>query len=197
MFTLSVMLFVYLFPVVIMRPLSEEELTIVLEKLKRFLGDNLPLLLADGDRLLRLHRERIFLISASLAAKAAHLPRKALVCAGTILGKFTHSKKFRLQVTALDTLAALSKHKVWLKPGGEQSFLYGNHVVKAHLKRMTDEVQCNQGVVVYSDAGETPLGFGAMAKSVSECRAAAGPESLVVYHQSDCGEYLRDERELI
>ena len=183
-----------------MRPLSEEELTVVFEKLKRFLGDNLPQMLAesadsDDQPLLRLHKDRVFLLTQAIAAKAAHIPRKALMSAGTILGKFTHSKKFRLQVTALPLLAQLGKHKVWVKPGGEQSFLYGNHVVKAHLKRVTEDVVANQGVVIYSEA-DTPIGFGAMARSVAECRTAAGPESIVVYHQSDCGEYLRDEREL-
>jgi 60S ribosome subunit biogenesis protein NIP7 len=179
-----------------MRVLSEEELTAVLEKLKRFLGENLSLLLSDS-QVLRLQKERVFLLSEELAKQAAHFPRKALLCAGTMIGRFTHSKKFKLQVTALDAIASLAKHKVWLKAGGEQSFLYGNHVVKAHMKKITEEVVANSGVIVYSDAGEMPIGFGTMAKSVADCRALAGPESIVLYHQADCGEYLRDERELV
>ena len=177
-----------------MRPLSEEELTTVLEKLKRFLADNLPLLITE-EACLRLHKDRVFLLSPAVAAKAAHIPRKALMSAGTIIGKFTHSKKFRLQVTALPLLASLGKHKVWVKSGGEQSFLYGNHVVKAHLKRVTEDAGTNAGVVILSEIADTPIGFGVMAKSVSDCRSA-GPESIAVYHQSDCGEYLRDEKEL-
>ncbi len=179
-----------------MRVLSEEELTLVLEKLKRFLGDNLGLLLGDG-MVLRLQKERVFLVSENLANQASHIPRKALISVGTILGRFTHSKKFRMQVTALDALAHLAKHKVWLKSGGEQSFLYGNHVVKAHMKKITEEVQANSGVIVYSDAGDMPIGFGAMAKAVADIRAMSGPEAIVLYHQADCGEYLRDERELV
>ena len=169
----------------------------VFEKLKRFLGENLSLLLSEG-MVLRLNKERVFLLSEELAKQASNIPRKALMCAGTIIGRFTHSKKFRLQVTALDAIAGLAKHKVWLKPGGEQSFLYGNHVVKAHMKKITEEVVANSGVIVYSDAaGDMPIGFGAMAKSVADCRATAGPEAIVLYHQADCGEYLRDERELV
>ena len=178
-----------------MRVLSEEELTLVLEKLKRFLGENLPMLLGEG-MVLRLQKERVFLLSQDLTNQAAHIPRKSLMCAGTMLGRFTHSKKFKLQVTALDAMAGLAKHKVWLKAGGEQSFLYGNHVVKAHMKKITEEVMANSGVIVLSDTGDMPIGFGAMAKSVADCRGA-GPESIVLYHQADCGEYLRDERELV
>jgi 60S ribosome subunit biogenesis protein NIP7 len=179
-----------------MRTLSEDELTQVLEKLKRFLGENLALLLGDG-MVLRLQKDRVFILSEELAKQAAHIPRKALMCAGTMIGRFTHSKKFRLQVTALDAIAGLAKHKVWLKAGGEQSFLYGNHVVKAHMKKITEEVVANSGVIVYSDTGDMPIGFGAMAKSVADCRGMAGPESIVLYHQAECGEYLRDERELV
>merc|ERR1719214_268264 len=67
---------------------------------------------------------------------AGHIPRKQLLTAGVCLGKFTHSKKFRLQITALDFLARLARYRVWVKPSGEQHFVYGNHVVKAHLRRL-------------------------------------------------------------
>jgi 60S ribosome subunit biogenesis protein NIP7 len=40
-----------------------------------------------------------------------------------------------------------------------------------------------------------PLGFGVTAKSTSECRSA-DPNAIVVFHQADCGEYLRAESEL-
>ena len=35
------------------------------------------------------------------------------------------------------TLSPL-QHKVWIKPNAEQSFLYGNHIMKAGLGRMTE-----------------------------------------------------------
>lgn len=37
-----------------------------------------------------------------------------------------------------------------MKPNGEMPFLYGNHVVKAHLGRITEDTPEHQGVVVYS-----------------------------------------------
>ena len=42
---------------------------------------------------------------------------------------------------------------------------------------------------------DVPLGFGVTAKSTSECRNA-DPSAIVVFHQSDVGEYLRAEDEL-
>ena len=46
--------------------------------------------------------------------------------------------------------------KVWIKPNGEMPFLYGNHVVKAHLGRITEDTPEHQGVVVFS-MNDTPL----------------------------------------
>lgn len=40
--------------------------------------------------------------------------------------------------------------KIWIKPNGEMPFLYGNHVVKAHLGRITEDTPEHQGVVVFS-----------------------------------------------
>lgn len=180
-----------------MRPLSDEELTLVLEKLKKYIGNNLGQLLdrSESPHVFRLHKERVYYISESLLKKSIHIPKKSLVSAGTLFGKFTHSKKFRLHITCLDFLAKLSPSKVWVKAGGEQSFVYGNHVVKAHLRRVTDETPVNGGVVILSEIGEIPIGFGTAAKTVGDIRNA-GPETIVVYHQADTGEYLRDEAEL-
>ena len=59
------------------------------------------------------------------------MPRKQLIGFGSCFGKFTKTKKFRLHVTCLDYVAQHAQHKVWLKPSAEQSFLYGNNVLKA------------------------------------------------------------------
>jgi 60S ribosome subunit biogenesis protein NIP7 len=45
---------------------------------------------------------------------------------------------------------------VWIKPNGEMPFLYGNHVVKAHLGRITEDTPEHQGVVVFS-MNDVPL----------------------------------------
>lgn len=47
-------------------------------------------------------------------------------------------------------LASLCIVQVWIKPNGEMPFLYGNHVLKAHLGRITEDTPEHQGVVVYS-----------------------------------------------
>jgi hypothetical protein len=46
--------------------------------------------------------------------------------------------------------------QVWVKPNTEQSFLYGNHVAKAGLGRMTENTPKYQGVVVYN-MNDVPL----------------------------------------
>merc|ERR1719231_928056 len=93
---------------------------------------------------------------------AGHVARKQLMSAGVQVGKFTHSGKFRMSITFLDVLSRLARFKVWLKPGGEQSFVYGNHVIKTHLRRITEDVTKNGGVVVFSE-NDVPLGFGSSA----------------------------------
>lgn len=46
--------------------------------------------------------------------------------------------------------------QVWIKPNGEMPFLYGNHVLKAHLGRITEDTPEHQGVVVFS-MSDVPL----------------------------------------
>ena len=52
-----------------------------------------------------------------------------------------------------------------------------------------------QGIVVYNMAN-VPLGFGVAAKGTADCRRA-DPTVLVVLHQTDLGEYIRSEDDLI
>ena len=40
--------------------------------------------------------------------------------------------------------------KIWMKPAGEQSFLYGNHILKSGLGRITENTPQYQGVILYS-----------------------------------------------
>jgi len=180
-----------------MRALTDDETRLVFEKLKKFIGQNLRQMVdrPDGVYLFRLHKERIFYMSEKTLKFAGHIPKKQLLSAGCCLGKFTHSRKFRLSVTSLDYLARLAQYRVWLKPSGEQHYVYGNHVVKAHLRRITEGCPKNTGVVVLNES-DVPIGFGVTAKSTEECQSA-GAEALVVYHQSDVGEYLREEADLV
>lgn len=46
--------------------------------------------------------------------------------------------------------------KVWVKPSSEMSFLYGNHILKSGLGRITESTPQYQGVLVYSMA-DLPL----------------------------------------
>ncbi|XP_056267268.1 60S ribosome subunit biogenesis protein NIP7 homolog [Pseudoliparis swirei] len=176
-----------------MRPLTDEETKTMFEKLSKYIGDNIKLLVdrPDGSYCFRLHNDRVYYMSEKILKLATHIARDKLVSVGTCFGKFTKTIKFRLHITALEFLAPYAKFKVWVKSGAEQSFLYGNHVLKAGLGRITDNTMQYQGVVVYSMM-DVPLGFGVAAKSTLACRQV-DPLSIVVFHQADVGEFIRNE----
>uniref|UniRef100_A0A7S4F2F3 60S ribosome subunit biogenesis protein NIP7 homolog n=2 Tax=Chrysotila carterae TaxID=13221 RepID=A0A7S4F2F3_CHRCT len=176
-----------------MRPLTEEELKIFFEKLAKYIGRGIKELLQRPDEpyAFRLHNDRVYYVSEAQMRAAAALPREKLLSMGCTFGKFTKTKKFKLHITCLDYVAQYAQYKVWLKPSAEQSFLYGNHVLKAGLGRITEDTPQYQGVVVLS-MSDVPLGFGVAAKSTAECRKL-DPQGIVALHQADIGEYLRDE----
>lgn len=187
-----------------MRPLDENETTQVFEKLYNFVGNNLKNIVENpshegpdsnpGRYCFRLHKERVYYVSESLVKRATNINRKNLVALGTQIGKFTKGGKFRLSIQSLNLLAANAKHKVWLKPTSEMSFLYGNSVLKGGIGRITDSINRNDGVVVFS-MSDLPLGFGVAAKSTQESRKT-DPNGIIVIHQADVGEYLRTEDDL-
>jgi 60S ribosome subunit biogenesis protein NIP7 len=69
------------------------------------------------------------------------------------------------------------------------SFLYGNHVAKNGLARMTEATPQYAGVIVYS-MSDIPLGFGVAAQTTEHVQTL-DPTANVVLHQADIGEYLR------
>ena len=182
-----------------MRPLTEDETKLLFEKLSKYIGENVKELLAPSSSDLycfRLHKERVFYVSERLMKQAANVKRPNLLSFGTCFGKFTKSqRKFRLHITALDFLAPLAKHKIWLKASAEQQFLYGHNVLKSGLGRISENTEKYDGVVVYS-MSDLPLGFGVAAKSTAECRHA-DPMTVVCFHQADIGEFIRNEAQLI
>lgn len=75
------------------------------------------------------------------------------------------------------------------------SFLYGNHVQKSGLGRITENTPRYGGTVVYS-MSDIPLGFGVASHPTEYCKDL-DPTAVVVLHQSDVGEYLRVEDDLL
>ncbi|KAJ6621606.1 hypothetical protein B0H10DRAFT_2016638 [Mycena sp. CBHHK59/15] len=132
-----------------MRPLTEDESRAVFEKLANYIGKNLIHLIdrPDGPYCFRLQKDSI------------SVARPNLVSLGTCFGKFSKSGKFKLHITSLDYISKYAKYKVWIKPNGEMPFLYGNHVLKAHLGRITEDTPEHQGVVVYSMSDMPLVGF--------------------------------------
>lgn len=141
-----------------------------------------------------MNRERVFIVAENVLKAASNIPRKHLISLGTCLGKWTKTKKFHLQISALEYLAQFAEHKVWLKPQGEGSFLYGNPVPKRHVAKVTENAPAKIGVVIFSPT-EMPLGFGVLNKSTVDLRDA-DTETIAVFNQSDAGLYLRKEREI-
>ena len=160
------------------------------------IGRNLQLLIErkDGNYVFRIQKDRVYYLSEEVLKVATGIPRQHLVSLGTCIGKFTHTKKFRIHITALDYLAQFAKYKMWIKPSGEMSYLYGNNVLKAHLGRITENTPQYQGVVFYSMA-DVPMGFGVCARSTQDCRKVEST-AIVGFHQADIGEYLRAEEQL-
>lgn len=161
------------------------------------IGRNIKFLIerTDEPHVFRLIKDRVYYLSESLVKVATCADKDLLISAGVCFGKFTKTKKFRLHVTCLDYLAQFAKYKLWIKPNGEMSYLYGNNVLKAHLGRITENTPKHQGCVFYNMA-DIPLGFGVTAYSTQECRKV-DPTAIVAYHQTDVGEYLRSEQELV
>ena len=119
-----------------MRPLTDEETTIFFSKLSKYIGRNIKLLIDRPDGIsycFRLQKDRVYYISESIMKTAINVNRESLISLGTCFGKFTKTKKFRLHITCLDYIAAYSKYKIWIKPTGEMSYLYGNNILKSHL----------------------------------------------------------------
>ena len=104
--------------------------------------------------------------------------RDRLVSTGICVGKMTHSAKFRLTIHFLDVLAQFAKYKVWLKPTAEMSYLYGSHVTKVGLARVTEGIPQYSGVVVFSES-ILPLGFGVAAQPTDALQSLE-PTAVVI-----------------
>lgn len=176
-----------------MRSLTEEETKVVFEKLANYIGRNITFLIDNptNPHVLRLQKDRVYYVSENVAKYATSVARDRLMSLGTCFGKFTKTGKFRLHITSLPYLAQYAKYKVWIKPNGEMPFLYGNHVLKAHVGRMSEDIPEHAGVIVFS-MHDVPLGFGVSAKSTTETKSLQ-PTAIVAFRQGDIGEYLREE----
>jgi len=181
-----------------MRPLTDTETKTLFEKLANYTGQSLKTLLTDTapapnskgapDRyVFRIQKDRVYYVRESLANLATSVARDSLLSLGTCLGKFTKTGKFRLHITALEVIAPHARYKVWVKANGEMPFLYGGHVVKAHVGRWSEDCPEHQGVVVMS-MNDTPL-----VSCLSDGVGRGGCGGLIVlagiwcYGTFDCG----------
>lgn len=178
-----------------MRPLTDEETKLVFDKLIKYIGKKIAYMIENQDTtfVFRLHRNRVYYCDEEMLKFIGHFSRKKLISFGTCIGKFTKTGKFRIHIMSLEYLSKYANYKIWLKPTGEQLFLYGHHVIKSHIERITEETPIHSGVVIYN-IKDVPLGFGTTAKSALELKDC-DPTQTIVYNQADIGEYLRKEDE--
>src|SRR5258708_7702344 len=118
-----------------MRPLTEEESKLVIEKLSKYVGRNITKLIerTDDSFVFRLHKGHVYYVKESIVRKAENIPRKNLYSLGACLGKFTKSNKFHITIICLDHLSKIASHRVWVKNSAEMNFLYGNNILKSHV----------------------------------------------------------------
>jgi 60S ribosome subunit biogenesis protein NIP7 len=178
-----------------MRPLTEDETKILFLKLSEYIGKNLEQLINRSDEqycFRIMNNERVYYMNERLMKIAASsIQRDHLLSVGTCFGKFNKkATKFRLHVTALEYLSQYATYKVWIKQQNEMNFLYGNHITKNSLARITENTPQYTGVVVYSMNNDIPLGFGITAQSSTYIQNL-DPTANVVLHQADIGDYLR------
>ena len=64
-------------------------------------------------------------------------------------------------------------------------------MLKAHVARITEDCVESQGVVVMGK-NDVPLGFGVAARGGVETRKL-DPTTIIILHQADLGEYLRED----
>jgi 60S ribosome subunit biogenesis protein NIP7 len=135
-----------------MRPLTKEETQVFFEKLSKYIGRNTKELI-NQDYVFRLHHSKIYYIPTNLLKLSTSITRKQLISIGTMFGKLTKSGKCRLNITCLEFLSRYAVHKVWIKASGEMSYMYGNHVLKAHIGRMTEDTPEHTGTMNSSRCG--------------------------------------------
>ena len=178
-----------------MRPLTDEETKLVFEKLVKYIGKKITYMVDNEENnfVFRLHKNRVYYCNEEMIKFVINFEKKKLISFGTCLGKFTKTGKFRLNITALDYLAKYAQYKIWLKPNGEQLYLYGHHVIKSHIERISEDTPVHAGVVIFN-IKDVPLGFGTTAKSAMDLKNAE-PNNIVIYNQADIGEYLRVEED--
>ncbi|KAG0441144.1 60S ribosome subunit biogenesis protein NIP7 like protein [Dictyocoela muelleri] len=177
-----------------MRELKPEEYTLVTKKIENFIGTEISKVVNDNNKLY-LSGKLVFLISNDIFKKTSNISKKNLILAGTIVGRFTRSSKFKIIITFLDYLAKYAVNKVYIKNSAEMNVLYGNNVLKSHLLKIPENLKANTPVVIFNQ-NEVPLGFGITSRSSSSI-SIAERNTMAVIVQSDNGEYLRNESTMI
>ena len=140
---------------------------------------------ADEPYVFRLIKDKVYYMSERIAKLCSNIGKDEFVEAGTNFGKFTKGGKFRLNVTCLDYIAKYAKNRIWVKSNGEMPFVYGNHVLKTHIGKMSEDIPQYAGVVVFN-MNDVAIGFGVAARGTLQTKDLE-PTAVVIFNQADVG----------
>ena len=114
-----------------MKRLTEDKTKLVLEKLTKYIGTNVKLLLdrPDGVYCFREKKGRVYYVSEKILSLASMVNPEKLASLGTCFGNLQNLENLGFNITALYQLAPYAQHKIWVKSSAEQQFLYGHHIL--------------------------------------------------------------------
>jgi len=176
-----------------MRELKTEEARILLSKLVKFKGKKLVNFLKINFfsfLVFKIQKKRIFFSSLSLYSRIFNFSKKRIGSFGICVGRFSHSKKLKFLIPLLNMLL---KYKglfsAFLKTEGEKSFLFGKHVEKKNVSKLSKNVFKNDGIVLFNK-NKIAIGFGEALKSIVFIPKLDLRRILFV-NQGDTGLYVR------
>ncbi|EFA79449.1 60S ribosome subunit biogenesis protein [Heterostelium album PN500] len=206
-----------------MRKLTDEETKVFFEKIIKYVGKNITLMVErkDEPHCFRVQKNKVYYISEDIMRKAQNIPRDSLASLGTCFGKFTKSGKFKLQITCLEYLAQYAKVPIiFISILSTLLLIYDNIVYtnqfnsskqyKVWVKPQSEMSWMYGNNLLKAGLGriteDTPQNQGVVLYSMNDIPIGFGvtakstgecrkldPTALVVYHICDVGEYLRDE----
>ena len=106
-----------------MRPLTDDELKLVFEKLAKYIGRDVEALITrvDDPHCFRVVKNRVYYISEAIMRLSTNVSRDNTVSVGTCFGKITHSGKFHLLVSCLDHLHQHAKARARARARARES----------------------------------------------------------------------------
>lgn len=176
-----------------MRELKIEEARFLLTRLVKYKGKKLINFLKVNFisfLVFKVQKNRIFFSSLFLYSRIFNFAKKRIGSFGICIGRFSHSRKLKFLIPFLNLL--LKNKGVFsavLNGEGEKSFLFGKHVEKKNVSKISKNIFKNDGIVLFSK-NKIPIGFGETLKSIVFI-AKFDSKMILFINQGDTGLYVR------